>query len=288
MEGCTRMKWIWSYTPSHVAASGSSESRVAPTGHCHQRSRKYLFGDFEKYALQNTAERQADMAIGLSFGGVGKTGSSFDVSFRSLNTNSRNRQRLVPHGFTLIELLVVIAIISLLVSILVPSLQKAKIFAIRTQCASNLRNQGLAYSMWASDENGGKFPGVSYNPWSAFVVDPICSAPIVPLIYPKYVDTPGIFICPANKCAHIGWVDVVDGYGNPQPMTTYFMNADGREIGQTIDASGNYMHAWMWDASYRTWGIPGWRINHEDGQNMMYTDLHVIWIDRFDPGYVGD
>ena len=46
-------------------------------------------------------------------------------------------------GFTLIELLVVIAIISLLVSILIPSLKRAKELARRAVCASNLHQPGL-------------------------------------------------------------------------------------------------------------------------------------------------
>lgn len=58
------------------------------------------------------------------------------------------------NGFTLVELLVVIAIISLLVSILLPSLQKAKALAKETQCLSILRNLGLATQLYANDNDG--------------------------------------------------------------------------------------------------------------------------------------
>jgi len=47
------------------------------------------------------------------------------------------------NGFTLIELLVVIAIISLLVSIMLPSLQKAKELAGRVVCLGSLRQVGI-------------------------------------------------------------------------------------------------------------------------------------------------
>jgi prepilin-type N-terminal cleavage/methylation domain-containing protein/prepilin-type processing-associated H-X9-DG protein len=60
-------------------------------------------------------------------------------------------------GFTLIELLVVIAIISLLVSILLPSLNRAKDLAKITVCQSNLRNVGLAVNTYLN-ENNGNFP----------------------------------------------------------------------------------------------------------------------------------
>jgi len=54
----------------------------------------------------------------------------------------------IRHGFTLVELLVVIAVISLLLSILVPSLGKARSMAKRTVCASNLRQIDLAVRLY--------------------------------------------------------------------------------------------------------------------------------------------
>jgi prepilin-type N-terminal cleavage/methylation domain-containing protein/prepilin-type processing-associated H-X9-DG protein len=57
-------------------------------------------------------------------------------------------------GFTLIELLVVIAIISLLVSLLFPSLNAARQLARSVQCLSLQRLYGVAQNVYASNNDG--------------------------------------------------------------------------------------------------------------------------------------
>lgn len=65
-------------------------------------------------------------------------------------------------GFTLIELLVVISIIALLVSILLPALNKAREQAKLVTCQMNLRQLNLAINMYMEDYNR-RFPSYYYS-----------------------------------------------------------------------------------------------------------------------------
>ena len=110
--------------------------------------------------------------------GVGSCDVGAVVHNESLRVGGREKQkptarprkhtcfRRLPHGFTLIELLVVIAIISLLVSILLPSLNKARDIAKSVVCKSNLHSIGLAFALYA-EEYEDRIPpvGTGYAHW---------------------------------------------------------------------------------------------------------------------------
>ena len=62
--------------------------------------------------------------------------------------------RRIKRGFTLVELLVVIGVIALLISILLPALNRAKEQANLVGCQSNLRNMGQMIQEYAAENNG--------------------------------------------------------------------------------------------------------------------------------------
>lgn len=66
-------------------------------------------------------------------------------------------------AFTLVELLVVIGIIALLISILLPSLQKARDSAVTVQCLSNLRQVGMGLTQYSLAHKGAMPPCEIYG-----------------------------------------------------------------------------------------------------------------------------
>lgn len=97
-------------------------------------------------------------------------------------------------AFTLIELLVVIAIIALLLSIIMPALGKAKIYAQKVICKSNERQIGLGTILY-SNENDSLVPTSGLGPW-LWDISFWCTNEMS-----RYAgfDDNDIFFCPADK-----------------------------------------------------------------------------------------
>jgi prepilin-type N-terminal cleavage/methylation domain-containing protein len=107
-------------------------------------------------------------------------------------------------GFTLIELLVVVAVIALLLSILIPSLSKARSIAYRLKCASNLMQIDIAVRLYLEGNND-TYPCDACDPlpngfwlwmgrgWRSFV-EPYLGGNID-------ANNPSVLLCPQDRTA---------------------------------------------------------------------------------------
>src|SRR5690349_18494806 len=100
-------------------------------------------------------------------------------------------------GFTLIELLVVIAVTAILAALLFPVFAQAREKARQTQCVSNLHQIGGALTLYIQDwEN--TLPVL----WDNHVSDPTRFHTWKDCLYPHYLSSRDVFLCPSNP---IGW-----------------------------------------------------------------------------------
>lgn len=94
-------------------------------------------------------------------------------------------------GFTLVELLVVMAIVGLLASLLFPAMQSSLMSARRAACASNMRQLGLGFMLYAAVHDG-QLPPTSHSTGGN------AAGAWIALLKPYIGNTDAIRVCPSD------------------------------------------------------------------------------------------
>jgi|GEM_PF-2755972 len=209
-------------------------------------------------------------------------------------------------GFTLVELLVVIAILAVLMSILIPSLRKAREQAKIVVCQSHLRGLGMGFEIYVQDNND-RYPSQgNITELSCWVVE-MAQVDLCPIEYIRqnYFDgSLDTFFCPnffsAGSYAKDADLSKIYWYENLTP--------DGETTGYTYSRRSPGYMALMSTALPEEWlvlkkeGPPrplfmdqiksydaageifDYMISHWDdfkgeptGSNIVFTDTHVKW-----------
>lgn len=184
------------------------------------------------------------------------------------------------------ELLVVVAIIGVLVSILLPSLGRARESARRAVCLNNLRQQGVAHANYAADHNDFVVPwgyngmgdemflnlGAVYtgSAWSG-------THQVGPgLLYPDYVASSHSFYCPSNPTWDRSYATA--HYWDPSPRESPHYLSSGTGIQIT--------YVYLAGRGLTTDGIAGWGDNGKGAWKRITETNRTLAADRLRGGSI--
>ncbi|MGB2807960.1 MAG: prepilin-type N-terminal cleavage/methylation domain-containing protein [Sedimentisphaerales bacterium] len=207
----------------------------------------------------------------------------------------QNRRHL---GFTLVELLVVIAIIALLLSILLPSLAKARSMAYRLKCSHNLKQINLAVNMYLNGNEDTYLCAQDPLPagywlwmgrgWRSYL-EPYLSTNV-------NKENPSVLFCPEdpadeNKFESTSYAysmafyhspqqiddmnDKSDTYSNPQPSIAQQCDNVANPSGKILIGEWSSNHSPMKDEDKGWWGWQGRR-------NYLFADGHIHFLRAID------
>ena len=215
--------------------------------------------------------------------------------------------RTFQRGFTLIELLVVIAIIGILSALLLPAIRAAFVVAHQTTCTSNLRQIGIAMSLYLKDHDGQFFPLRETEPdgvlWY-FGFEASSSRALGEgnrildrtrgKLYPYLQASEGVEVCPAvpfsgpykPKYKGRGWTYGINynlsghnssgnyGWIRPADATRTAIFADAAQV-NTIQAPASPTHPMVEDWYYIQSGARFVQFRHLGRANVLFADWHV-------------